>query len=110
MSNSPHRETMLAAGGRISCFRCQARSKRTGEQCRAPAVRDKLVCRFHGGKSTGPRSKAGLERCAAAKTTHGQDTNAMREAHRAAANRLRELEVLAGRLGLFGPRLSRIRR
>jgi len=32
------------------------------------------VCRFPGGKSTGPRTQAGLERCAAAKILHGQDT------------------------------------
>jgi glucans biosynthesis protein len=29
--------------------RCRARSKRSGKQCRAPAVRGKHVCRMHGG-------------------------------------------------------------
>ena len=36
------------AGGKITCPRCQAMSKRTGEQCGAPAERGKRVCRFHG--------------------------------------------------------------
>jgi hypothetical protein len=80
--------------------------KRTGNQCRAPAMHGKKVCRFHGGKSTGPRTQAGLERCAAAKTIHGQDTRAMRKEHRAALVRIKELEDLARRLGLFRPKLS----
>jgi hypothetical protein len=28
--------------------RCTATSKRTGERCKGPAVRDARVCRFHG--------------------------------------------------------------
>ena len=29
--------------------RCRAKSKRSGKQCKAPAVRGKAVCRMHGG-------------------------------------------------------------
>ena len=29
--------------------RCQARARRTGNQCRSPAVNGKKVCRMHGG-------------------------------------------------------------
>ena len=29
--------------------RCRATSKRSGKQCRAPAVTGRLVCRMHGG-------------------------------------------------------------
>ncbi len=39
--------------------RCSARSKRTGERCRAPAVTGWSVCRFHGaggGRPTGKRN------------------------------------------------------
>lgn len=36
--------------------RCQARSKRHGEQCGAMAVRGKAVCRIHGGRSTGAKN------------------------------------------------------
>jgi hypothetical protein len=37
--------------------RCSARSKRTGERCRAPAVSGWPVCRFHGAGGGGPKSK-----------------------------------------------------
>ena len=37
--------------------RCQARSKRSGQQCKAPAVRGKKVCRMHGARSGAPRGK-----------------------------------------------------
>ncbi len=36
-----------------SALRCAAKSKRSGEQCRAPVVKGKCVCRMHGGRSTG---------------------------------------------------------
>lgn len=51
--------------------RCGARSKRTGEPCRAPACRGKRRCRFHGGKSTGPRTPEGLANSRRARRTHG---------------------------------------
>lgn len=53
--------------------RCRARSKRTGEPCKGPAVRGRAVCRMHGargGTSPGPghpayrhgaRSREGIE-------------------------------------------------
>ncbi len=37
--------------------RCRAQSKRTGEQCRAPAVRGWNVCRFHGAGGGAPKGK-----------------------------------------------------
>ena len=37
--------------------RCSARSKRTRERCRAPAVKDWTVCRFHGAGGGGPKGK-----------------------------------------------------
>ena len=37
--------------------RCSARSKRTGERCRAPAVTSWAVCRFHGAGGGGPKGK-----------------------------------------------------
>ena len=42
-----------------SAPRCQAKSKRTGEQCGAPAMRDKRVCYHHGGASTGAKTIEG---------------------------------------------------
>jgi hypothetical protein len=35
--------------------RCRARSKRSGLQCRAPAVRGHSVCRMHGAGSGAPK-------------------------------------------------------
>ncbi len=49
--------------------RCGARN-RAGEPCRAPAMSNGR-CRLHGGKSTGPRTKEGLQRLRAARTVHG---------------------------------------
>ena len=51
--------TFLTLGGRVLCTQCKAMSKRTRLRCRAPAIKGKAVCRFHGGKSTGPKTKAG---------------------------------------------------
>ena len=33
--------------------RCQAKCKKTGNRCRQPAMKNKRVCRYHGGKSPG---------------------------------------------------------
>ena len=38
--------------------RCAATSKRTGERCKAPAVRGWNVCRFHGARGGAPKGKA----------------------------------------------------
>jgi hypothetical protein len=51
--------------------RCGART-RAGCPCRAPAIRGKLRCRMHGGRSTGPRTAEGRARIAAARTIHGR--------------------------------------
>jgi hypothetical protein len=37
--------------------RCSARSKRTGEGCRTPAVTGWTVCRFHGAGGGGPKGE-----------------------------------------------------
>jgi hypothetical protein len=38
--------------------RCHATSKRTGNQCRGPAVNGWRVCRFHGARGGAPRGPA----------------------------------------------------
>jgi hypothetical protein len=91
----------LTAGGKILCLRCQALSKRTHVQCGAPATKGKQVCRFHGGKSTGPKTKEGRERCAKAKTIHGMST---RQAKRELSLELQEiylLHMLAWHIGML---------
>lgn len=60
--------------------RCKARSKRSGFQCHQPAMRGKAVCRFHGGKSTGPKTKAGRERIREAHFIHGRYSKKSEEA------------------------------
>src|SRR5215510_3365262 len=50
--------------------RCGARSKRTGLPCRAAAMPNGR-CKLHGGKSTGPRTREGLERSRRANWKHG---------------------------------------
>jgi hypothetical protein len=82
---------MTLASGRIRCSRCQALSKRTKRQCGAPAIKGKRVCRFHGGKSTGPMTEEGRKRCGIAKTVHGGETRAIRAARPA---KMAELKVL----------------
>lgn len=40
---------------------CGARSKRTGQPCKLDPVPGRTRCKFHGGKSTGPKSEAGKQ-------------------------------------------------
>ena len=97
--------TLLTAGGRIRCIQCNAKSKRTGVQCRAPASKGKSKCRFHGGVSTGPKTKQGRQRCAEAKTTHGRETRAKRDETSKALARLAQLEAVGRSIGLIvGPK------
>jgi hypothetical protein len=51
--------------------RCGARTRR-GTPCGAPALRGRARCRLHGGASSGPSTKAGLNRMRRAVTRHGQ--------------------------------------
>lgn len=95
----------LIAGGHISCLQCSAQSKRTGQQCRAPAISGKSKCRFHGGKSTGPKTPEGRQRCAQARITHGQQTTSMRIERSLASARLAILEEVGHGLKMMsGPR------
>lgn len=38
---------------------CRAKSKRSGDRCKNSPLRGKEVCRFHGGRSTGPKTARG---------------------------------------------------
>jgi hypothetical protein len=69
--------------------RCGARTKRTGLPCHAPACRGRNRCRLHGGKSTGPKTAAGLARSRAARLEHG----AYSAERRAAKARVRTLNA-----------------
>ena len=98
--------TFVTAGGRIRCLQCQAKSKRTKQQCRAPASKGKNKCASHGGKSTGPRTEQGRQRCTAAKTIHGNESRKARSERAKTMRRLRMLEDLGHALGIMhGPRM-----
>ena len=115
MSNTLHIEqTLLVLGGRVVCQRCQAMSKRTKQQCRAPAIKGKRVCKTHGGKSTGPKTQAGRQRCAEARTIHGNETRQARTERSLVSARLAVLEAVGHQLGFMsgartrGPKPTRM--
>ncbi len=90
----PFEPYITLAGGRIRCCRCQAHSKRTKQQCQSPAIKGQTKCRFHGGKSTGPKTLAGKQRIADANTIHGNETREKRKERQEASLHLAELEDL----------------
>lgn len=116
MSNQalPKEQTFQTLGGRITCQQCQAMSKRTKQQCRAPAMKGKRVCKTHGGKSTGPKTQAGRQRCADARTTHGNETRQARIERSLATARLAVLEAVGHQMGFMsgtrtrGPKPTRM--
>jgi hypothetical protein len=100
-------ETLVTLGGRIRCRQCSAMSKRTGVQCRAPAIKNKTKCQMHGGKSTGPRTPEGRARIAAAHLVHGHETRQARAERRVELSRLAVLESMGRLLGLIDGQRSR---
>jgi hypothetical protein len=56
---------------------------------------------FHGGKSTGPKTVVGKQRCAAAKTVHGWETRKKREYRAEKLREIKNLEKLLKRKGLI---------
>jgi hypothetical protein len=94
--------TMTTAGGRIECARCTARSKRTGNQCKKPALRASRTgkCEFHGGRSRGPVTAEGKARSAAANFRNGEYTKAEIDKSDRSRALLRVLEDAAHVLGL----------
>ncbi len=60
---------------------------------RAPAIRGKLRCRMHGGRSTGPRTPEGMARLRAARTIHGADRAQTRAHNRYGRTLLRRDQV-----------------
>ena len=55
-------------------MQCKAKSKRSGTQCRNNAVKERSVCRMHGGCSRGAKTNEGLRRMKESKITHGKFT------------------------------------
>ena len=106
--------TYVIAGGHITCNQCQAMSKRSRQRCKAPAMRFKKCCFYHGGKSSGHKTEAGRQRCASARTVHGRETTQARTERSLGTARLAVLEQVGWELGLFkgtrtrGPKPSKM--
>ena len=88
-------------GSQITCTQCNAKSKRTKQQCRNPAIKGKTKCKHHGGQSTGSKTPEGKVRQIAANTKNGNETRAIREERSAKLAELYELEMLGRELGLI---------
>ena len=88
---------LITAGGKIVCRRCKARSSRTKLQCARPALKNKLVCGSHGGKSTGPKTQEGKAKIRAA---HWKDGSQTLEARAERKKKFAELNELAANLGI----------
>ena len=58
--------------------RCKAKTRR-GSLCQRPGTKRNGRCKLHGGRSSGPKTEAGLARLAASKTIHGRSTKPERE-------------------------------
>lgn len=71
---------LITAGGRIKCIRCKAFLKKHQRQCLRPAIKNKTCCSNHGGKSTGPKTKEGIERIRQAHLRTGNETMAAKQA------------------------------
>ena len=70
---------LVTAGGKIKCIRCKAYLKKHQRQCLHPAIKNKTCCKWHGGMSSGPKTKEGIERIRQAHLTTGNETLAARE-------------------------------
>jgi hypothetical protein len=81
------------AGDYRKAPRCGAKTRAKG-CCAQPAMANGR-CRFHGGKSTGPRTAAGLRRSQAARLTHGFRTAEIIDLRSRAARAGRNLHRLA---------------
>lgn len=101
MSGNFESLNFLIANGRILCIQCNAMSKRTRQQCRAPAIKGKKKCRFHGGLSSGPNTQQGRQKCAEARTTHGRDTKKMRSIRHQDILLIAKLESLGFQSGIL---------
>ena len=101
--------TFLTLGGRVECRQCNAKSKRSQQRCKAPAIKGKTKCRFHGGRSTGPITPEGKARVAAVHTIHGRETRQKRLDTSYKIAELHQLEELGHRCGLFPEGTERTR-
>ena len=72
--------------------RCEARTRK-GTACQRPARLPVGRCRLHGGSSTGPRTKEGLERLVTSKIKHGRFTKEKRTKAKRRAEQGRQMRA-----------------
>ena len=89
MSYSQAMTDYTTLGGRVTCTQCNALSKRTRQRCKAPAVRGKTKCRFHGGAKRSGRP-----------IVHGRETREKRAKRSLMMSELRCLEEIGFTCGL----------
>ena len=73
--------------------RCGAKNRQAGP-CQCPAMRGKRRCRLHGGKSTGAKTKAGIQRIRAAHWRNGSRSARYQAEHRAWAKKQEAKETV----------------
>ncbi len=100
------------AGGRITCLRCQAMSKRSGKQCKKNALKESRTqkCEFHGGRSKGATTQAGKEASRLAHIKSGAYTKQSQLKHQRALLNLANLEQALHLLGMTSASRTRGRR
>lgn len=79
----PHSQNVL---NMLGAPRCHAKSKRSGLQCRGPAVRGKKVCRMHGARGGAPEGKRN------GNYRHGAQTKEWRDQMREVAKLIKALK------------------
>jgi glycerol-3-phosphate dehydrogenase len=104
---------LITGGGKITCLRCTALSKRTGVQCARPASKGSKTqkCHMHGGRgNSAPKTEEGRQRVAAAHTKSGQYTNAAKFEQSRSSARLAQLEDAMHVLGMTSAKRTRGRK
>jgi hypothetical protein len=93
-SYEKYNSTLVTGSGKITCPRCTAMSKRSGQKCKKTTLKNSRTqkCDFHGGRSTGPKTEAIKARIAAAHTVHRRKTREQRAERSAASVRISRLE------------------
>lgn len=101
MSKNQKNVTLLTAGGRITCLQCNAKSKRTKEQCRAPAAKGLTKCRFHCGISIDSKTARNIKHGEIASSIAGNEGRSMKNARSLANARVAMLEEVGFAINLL---------
>ena len=77
---------------------CGAKARTTGEPCKRLARRGSGRCRYHGGRSTGPKSAVALDALKKRMTKHGWFAREARDARKEQRAALRALKAAARKM------------